>query len=174
MQASIPPPETPWIGPFLNTVDWLGEQLGVNVPPITALEPLRSLPPATLGRSLAAFLDQHRLSPFTTGPRRKQLHDAVHVLTGYETDAIGEAEVQAFLLGTKFHLAHILLGLGLLGLIARHQSQLGVTWSRLWNAYQRGQTAYFDVDVWQPEEQWHLPLSQVQTFYGIHPVIRSP
>jgi ubiquinone biosynthesis protein Coq4 len=36
-----------------------------------------------------------------SGPRRQQLHDGIHVLTGYGTDPVGEAEVQAFLLGLK-------------------------------------------------------------------------
>ncbi len=66
------------------------------MPPIVEIEKLRSLPSGTFGRTWADFLDAHHLPPMTTGPRRKQLHDGVHVLTSYGTDPIGEAKVQAF------------------------------------------------------------------------------
>ncbi|OLP15721.1 hypothetical protein BST81_24685 [Leptolyngbya sp. 'hensonii'] len=161
-------PDGRLIPKFLDTVDRIGDQLGLNVPPIADLDALRHLPPGTLGRTLADGLDQAQLAPFTTGPRRKQLHDAVHVLTGYSTDPIGEAEVQAFLLGAKFHPAHILLGLGILHLL-RHQAELSaaIIWTRLGQAYQRGLASHFDVDRWHPETQWHLPLAEVQALYRI-------
>jgi ubiquinone biosynthesis protein COQ4 len=158
---------------FLASVDWLGAALGVNIPPIVDLEYLRSLPPTTLGRTLANFLHQHQLSPLATGPRRKQSHDAVHALTGYGADAIGEAEVQAFLLGAKFRLAHVVLGLGLLSLMlpSLHQTSRR---DRLWHAYCRGQASRFDVGTWRPEDQWHLPLAQIQNHYGIAPLSGIP
>nr|MBW4577583.1 hypothetical protein [Aphanothece sp. CMT-3BRIN-NPC111] len=111
--ASNPNPLIPL---FLDFIDRVGEPLGLNVPPIVDLEKLRSLPISTFGRTWADFLDRHNLPPITTGPRRKQLHDGVHVLTGYGTDPVGEAQIQAFLLGSKFRLAHVLLAVGLLGI----------------------------------------------------------
>jgi ubiquinone biosynthesis protein COQ4 len=161
---------------FLALVDWLGARLGVNVPPVVEIEFLRSRPPGSLGHSLVEFLDRHHLQPFTTGPRRKQLHDAVHVLTGYDTDPIGEAEVQAFLLGTHFRWVHVMLGLGILGLMPRpaqrhHRRRLV---QRLWQAYRRGQAAQFDVATWQPEAQWQLPLADVQTIWAIAPQTAHP
>ena len=139
--------------------------------PIVNPEQLYRLPRGSLGRSLADFLDQQQLELFQTGPRRKQLHDSVHVLTGYGTDPIGEAEVQAFLLGANFHLAHVLLVGGLLHFIHRRIAPLPLFRTdirqRLWAAYWRGQRSIFDVDTWQPEAQWHLPLSQVQTLFHV-------
>jgi len=153
MQVLMRSPEAR-IAHFLQRVDQVGEVLGINVPPIVELQHLRQLPHGTLGRTLADFLDQHNLKPFTTGPRRKQLHDSVHVLTGYGTDSIGEVEVQAFLLGAKFHLAQILLGLGLLKMVyAQSCDRPNSIGQGIVRAYRRGQTSTFDVDSWQPERQ---------------------
>jgi ubiquinone biosynthesis protein Coq4 len=156
------------IARFLQRVDQIGDVLGINVTPIVELQHLRSLPPATLGRTLADFLEQHNFTPFTTGPRRKQLHDSVHVITGYGTDPIGEVEVQAFLLGTQFHLAQIFLGLGLLRMVyAQSPDRSTSVWQRLIHAYQRGQASTFDLDSWQPERQWQLPIAQVRAIFSI-------
>ncbi|XGV96432.1 MAG: hypothetical protein ACAF41_27340 [Leptolyngbya sp. BL-A-14] len=156
---------------LLHFVDHVGDRLGLNVPPIAHIEQLRSLPTGTLGRSLADFLEQEQLTPFQTGPRRKQLHDSVHVLTGYGADPIGEAEVQAFLLGAKFHPTNLLLVGGLLHVIHRCVAPLpllnATIRQRLWAAYWRGRHSLFDVDTWQPEAQWHLPLSQVQPLFRL-------
>jgi ubiquinone biosynthesis protein COQ4 len=160
----------PKIAYFLSTIDRVSDALGTSVPPIVNLDELRSLPLGTFGRAWADSLDQHNLQPFTTGFRRKQLHDGVHVLTGYGTDPIGETEVQAFLLGAKFHPIHILLGLGLLRpLLKQLQPHLStdLVQSRLWQAYQRGHRSQLDVDTWQPELMWNLPLSQVKSLAGI-------
>jgi len=154
---------------FLQLLDRLFDAIGLSVPPIVEPEQLRSLPPETLGRSWMDALDQHHLTPFMTGPRRKQLHDGIHVLTGYGIDPLGEAEVQAFLLGAKFHVTHIVLSLGILRLVRRQYPHLslGDLQHRLWQAYQRGHHSDFDPDTWKPETLWHLPLAQVQRMYGL-------
>ncbi|MFN6568411.1 Coq4 family protein [Dendronalium sp. ChiSLP03b] len=132
------------------------------------VEKLRSLPTGTFGRNWADFLDEYNLKPFTTGARRKQLHDGVHVLTGYNTDPIGEAEVQAFLLGAKFTLSNLVLGLGLLRIIYRNLNyQQKFSWNRLWQAYQRGRHSHFNPDTWQPELLWDLPSNDVRALFSI-------
>ncbi|MFM6156014.1 MAG: hypothetical protein ACKPE3_23960, partial [Sphaerospermopsis kisseleviana] len=93
---------------FLNLLDTITENKGLNVQQIVKIEQLRSLPLGTFGRKWADFLDDNNIQPFTTGIRRKQLHDGVHILTGYGIDSIGEAEVQAFLLGSKFTIANLI------------------------------------------------------------------
>lgn len=173
MQSSYPATQpNPRIARFLNAIDCLSDALGISVPPVVDIQVLRSLPLGTFGRAWADSLDRHNLQPFITGPRRKQLHDGVHVLTGYGTDAIGEAEVQAFLLGAKFRLAHVVLGLGLLRQV---KQQSGLSHSgrsheiklRLRAAYQRGRRSQFDADAWQPELMWSLPLGEVRSRLGI-------
>jgi ubiquinone biosynthesis protein Coq4 len=172
--SSVATPDlAPNLQRFFSSVDRVAELLGLNVSQIVEIEKLRSLPVGTLGRTLTDFFETHQLTPLTTGPRRKQLHDVVHVLTGYRPDSIGEAEVQAFLLGSKFRLVHILLGLGLLGLIHKHKKTIfksyppHLMWERLWCAYQRGCNSQFDIDTWQPELQWELPLTQVQALLHV-------
>jgi ubiquinone biosynthesis protein COQ4 len=155
---------------FLKNIDRLSNLLGASVPAFVNLDELRSLPPNTLGRAWADCLDRHGLLPLTTGPRRKQLHDGIHVLTGYGTDPLGELEVQAFLMGAKSNLIHIALSLGLLKLL-RQQIQRPLSSPqvrhRLWNAYQRGRCSCLDVDTWMPESMWHVPLAQVQARFQI-------
>ncbi|MEH2150743.1 Coq4 family protein, partial [Nostoc sp.] len=113
--ASLNP--APSLQQVLDLLDRIVEAQGRDVPQIVEIEKLRFLPTGTFGRTWADFLNENNLKPFTTGSRRKQLHDGVHVLTGYGTDFIGEAEVQAFLLGTKFSITNLMLGLGLLRII---------------------------------------------------------
>jgi ubiquinone biosynthesis protein Coq4 len=159
---------TPRLQQFLDLLDQITETRGQNVPQIVYVDKLRSLPAGTFGKTWVDFLDTHNLKPFTTGIRRKQLHDGVHVLTGYGADPIGEAEVQAFLLGAKFRLFNLLLGLGLLRIIHKNlNSRQEFTWERLWQAYQRGRHSNFDPDTWQPELVWHLPLTDVQAMFSV-------
>jgi ubiquinone biosynthesis protein COQ4 len=158
---------------FLNTVDRTTELLGLDVPQIIEIEKLRTLPPGTFGRAIADFLDRHQLTPFTKGARAKQLHDSVHVLTDYDTDPLGEAEVQAFLLGAKFRLRHLLIGLGTLRLIRQQCASAGSNYApsvvrdRLWRAYQRGKNSHFDLDTWTPELQWEWSLARVRDRFNL-------
>nr|MBW4576860.1 hypothetical protein [Aphanothece sp. CMT-3BRIN-NPC111] len=60
----------------------------------------------------------------------------------------------------------------LLGIIYKdlHQNsanQLNFSWDKLWDAYQRGQNSQFDVDSWQPELLWELPVTEVQALFCI-------
>lgn len=171
MNSSMSQSPKSFIPTFLNFVDQIGDRLGANVPQIVNIEYLQQLPKGTFGRSVADFYQQNNLQPFTTGPRRKQLHDCVHVLTGYGSDPIGEVEVQAFLLGAKFHPLQLLLGFGLLRIVHRRVMNFPLTHAefrqRLQAAYQRGQTSHLNVDAWQPETLWQLPLNQVQAMFQV-------
>uniref|UniRef100_B8HNY4 Uncharacterized protein n=1 Tax=Cyanothece sp. (strain PCC 7425 / ATCC 29141) TaxID=395961 RepID=B8HNY4_CYAP4 len=160
---------------FLDTLLKLGDQLGavfhLNVDQIVHPDRLQHLPPGSLGRELIEFLNREQLSPFTTGPRRKQLHDAVHVLTGYGTDLMGEAEVQSFLWGATAFPFHYWLQRQICRAIRRQ----GV-WSeaelreRLHQAYQRGQRSHFNPATWAIETQWPLSIAQVQASLGVSPL----
>lgn len=150
----------------LDLIDRIAVTQGRNVPQIVEIEKLHLFPTDTFGRTWANFLAEHNLQPFTTGSRRKQLHDGIHVITGYGIDFIGEAEVQAFLLGTKFSITNLMLGLGLLRIIHKNLNfQQQFSWDRLWQAYQRGCHSQLDPDTWQPELLWHLPLTDVQALF---------
>ncbi len=145
---------------FLGAVDIGADLLGLSVDTIVDLDQLRTLPEHSFGREWANFLDREQLTPLTTGPRRKQLHDGVHVLTGYGTDALGEAQVQAFVFGTNLELANLLLMVGLL-------RRSGWAWPAAWRAFLRGRRSRFDVDRFAAEAFWELPLGKVQEILGI-------
>lgn len=162
---------TPRLQRLLKLIDRVADIRGASVPPIVDMETLRTLPPDTFGRTWADFLNAHHLKPFTTGSRRKQLHDGIHVLTGYGTDPISEAQVQAFLLGAKFSPLNLFLGLLLVQGIYKHQRRarnpLHFSWDTLWRAYQRGCQAQFDPDTWQPELLWELPVTEVKALFNL-------
>lgn len=116
------------------------------------LAALARLPEGTLGRAYSDFLRARNLTPEVFVPprevrdervrylsqRMRQTHDLWHVLTGYDTDVIGEVELQAFMyaqLRTPFSLVVALFGLG----NVRPRSP-GVA-RRVWAAYQRGKRA---------------------------------
>lgn len=158
---------------LLQLLKQVNDRLDRNVPAIVDVDHLRSLPPGTFGHAWIQHLDENNLEPFDYGPRRQQLHDGVHVLTGYGTDPLGEAEVQAFLLGAKFQIAHLILLTGLLKGIQRQQrhNRYSQDWSdirsRLIRAYRRGKVSRFDPDAWYPETQWERSLTAVQTWYHV-------
>jgi ubiquinone biosynthesis protein COQ4 len=158
---------------FLQSIDQLGDRFSLNVPPVFNIADLAILPTGTLGKALVDHFNHNGFQPLTTGPRRKQLHDVVHVLTGYSTDPVGELEVQAFMLGAKFFPAHIVLSLALFHLADRQHRQLGITrWEilrRMRQAYDRGTRSTLDIDTWQPEQQWHLSLIEVQQKLNLLP-----
>ena len=163
--------KTPTPEEFLLRVDRLGDRLSLNVPPVFNLTQLTGLPIGTLGRELAEHFAQTGFPPLTSGPRRKQLHDVVHVLTGYGTDPVGELEVQAWMLGAKFFPMHIFLGLALFHIADRQHQQLGISRrmmiSRMRQAYLRGKRSKFDIDRWQPEDQWQMPLKDVRQLLNL-------
>lgn len=161
------------VGNFLQLVNWIGHRLGSDGPPLVDMPALRSLPKGTLGHAWVQHLADTDLESFCEGSRRLQLHDGLHVLTGYGTDPVGEAEVQAFLMGAKLRAVHVLLLLGLLRMIKRQrrckriQLNGAEVQSRLLHAYGRGRDSDFDPDTWQPEKQWQDSLADVQAAFGI-------
>jgi ubiquinone biosynthesis protein COQ4 len=131
---------------------------------------MRSLPVGTFGRAWADFIDRHHLQPLTNGPKQLQQHDGVHVLTGYGADSIGEAELQAFLLGSQFKPRHLFLILGIMRQAKEHERSpkaKAAVWARLRNAYQRGRKSGFNVDAWQPEKLLELPLDYVCAMFKL-------
>jgi len=164
----------PLLKPFLTLLDRTTETMGLHVPPIVDLDYLRSLPANSFGKAWATHLDELNLLPFSVGVRLKQIHDGVHVLTGYDTSPLGEAQVQLFLLGTQFRVRHIVLCLGLIRPIIRGLrrdrtlEQFPDVVRSLWEAFQRGRQASFDIETWQPELSWHVPLDIVRAQLQIY------
>lgn len=159
-----------YVQQFLDGIDPVVR--GRSAPQLVRVEELRALPAGTFGRAWADFLDRHQLQPLTSGPPREQLHYGTHVLTGYGTDAIGKAQVQAFLLGAKLRPVNLVLLLGLLAAVDKQLQQsangrYNCPWKYLWPAYQRGRNSLFDPDDWEPELLWQFPLEDVRDLFRI-------
>ena len=158
---------------------WLSDRLAlISSLPIVDAAYLRHLPAGTFGRTWIDTLNMDGLAPLFSGPGRQQLHDGIHVLTGYGTERLGEAHVQAFLVGTKFRLFHgvilgqIVLAVALVKPIARRVGQgdgftVQILMEHLHQAYMRGSKSRLDPDCWQPEHLWHLPLAIVRTMFHV-------
>src|SRR5262249_19807030 len=80
-------------------------------PPVE-LPALRALPPGTLGREYAGFLDANGIAPLAISPELREhyrdqpyllryatTHDLHHVLSGFDTGLAGEAGAYAFTVG---------------------------------------------------------------------------
>ncbi len=140
------------------------------------LETLRSHPPQSFGRVWADFLDRRGLSSTPTEARCQQLLNGIHILTSYGTDPIGQAEVQAFLLGTRFRWLNQQLAIALfrpLLLKSRwiEKQTVDITaepvFQRLLNAYRRGRKSVINLQTWQPEMLLDLPLAVVQRWFQV-------
>ena len=160
--------KTPNVQTFFNFIDYFSKARGKTVPQIIEIDKLRSCKQGTFGKAWADFLDENNLQPLTTGFRRKQLHDGIHVITDYGSDPIGEAELQAFLLGTKFGLPNLFISLGLLRVIRKRlPNQTQEARKKMRIAYQRGQNSQFNPDTWKPELLWDLPLNEVKAKFNL-------
>ena len=90
------------------------------------------------------------------------LISGLHLLTGYGNDALGVAELQAFLFGTTGQMMALVKCLAAI----RHAS-IADAGIRLYRAYQRGRSSYFTPSTWQPESLWDLPVQYVQRWLGL-------
>lgn len=173
MQKSTLTSPIAWLTPeaLFAGIDRLADQRGSSVPPVTTREQLQACPPHSLGRAWIDLVTANGYSLLTSGPRRKQLHDAIHVLTGYGTDDWGELEVQAFLLGCKFHSFHLPLIAGLLRRLLMAGELRGAWVDRVRAAYDRGRFAAptFDPDTWPAEYLLDMPIPIAQDCLGILP-----
>jgi ubiquinone biosynthesis protein COQ4 len=133
----------------------------------------------TLGRSFAEFLVLNGLDPNFYPPieartdadyvvlRMRQMHDIIHVITGFDASPEGELGLQGFLLGQMASpLSMILIGGAALTLPFHQQEK----WVRYMTNISRGWTMgrearlCFGVD-W--DSLWDLPLEEVRRELGL-------
>lgn len=142
---------------------------------------LGELPEGTLGRALARYYLDNRLSPFASryqvrdeveylAKRYREVHDVLHVVTGYGTDPLSELELQAFVFG-NIGLRQCLLILTMTALLR----PMGTPWvwtyaDRLLTAYRRGRASK-NVAV-QPryEHHWTSTVEEVRQLIGLAPL----
>lgn len=99
--------------------------------------------------------------------RLRDVHDIWHVLTGYETDALGEACVVAFSYAQTHNLGFAFIGWGAAREIQRENRSIPAR-RAVWQAYRNGRAAR-----WLPgldyEALFARPLDEARAHLGIRP-----
>lgn len=134
------------------------------------LAQLEQLPAGTFGNRYASFMRKRHLTPElfkVEGPlteveymvkRMRQTHDLWHVATGYETDVIGELELQAFTLAqVGIPSALVVLMLGMVRWLLTGPELL----FKMTRAFFRGRSAK-KMATYDWEAHWSAPLSEVR------------
>jgi ubiquinone biosynthesis protein COQ4 len=140
------------------------------------LTALGALPEGSLGRAYSEFMRARGLTPEVfvapkqiqderiryVAQRLRQTHDLWHVVTGYDTNLLGEIELQAFMfaqLGMPFSLL-----VGSLGILRSRRPIRAAR--RVVAAYRRGrQTSALCTHAW--EREFSQPLQQVRAQIGL-------
>jgi ubiquinone biosynthesis protein COQ4 len=145
------------------------------------LAALRALPDGTLGNLLARYYVDNGIRPFVTRlpvrsdaeylvKRYREIHDIAHLVTGYGTHAIGEVELQAFLLG-NLGLRTPWLAMVYAALVRPYG--LPPIWKyarRLLDAYRRGRQSDDVALRPQYEHDWASTMEDVRQRYGMAPI----
>ena len=131
------------------------------IPDTPTIYQLATLPDNSFGRQWLALIQND-------GASYGDCTNSLHVLTGYGTDAMGKAELQAFFFGATGHVMSLVECIESVNILARGLSEnSSLLRTRLYRAYQRGRTSYFDFGHWHPEQLWDLPLPYVRQWFGI-------
>lgn len=141
-----------------------------------SLATMADLPTRSLGQAYASYFAANAIAVFEpsalvvqtkqdyVAARLREVHDVVHVVTGYGTDDLGELELQWFNLGNMgcSPLPFIVLAAFF---ITGRMRKCGGFWrvcKRAYAAFRRGRRSRTLVSViW--EDHWHLPVHTVRT-----------
>jgi ubiquinone biosynthesis protein COQ4 len=144
------------------------------------LAALQQLPEGTLGKELGHYYEKNSITPFVSSypvrndveylaKRYREVHDTLHIVTGYGTDSISELELQAFVAG-NLGLRHPVLILALTALFM--PLDVPPVWkyfTKLQAAYRRGKQSK-DVSLKPRYEHYcSLKLDDVRRIVGVAP-----
>ena len=136
------------------------------------LAAFEALPAGTLGHEFARYFRDNKISPFITtfevssdfdylSKRYRETHDLFHVVTGYATDADGEMELQAFILGNiGVPSSALVLAFTAPGYVRRGVKALSSYLEKLKAAYRRGRNSR-DLLAVPYEHFWNTPVSEL-------------
>jgi ubiquinone biosynthesis protein COQ4 len=152
----------------------LAERPRLNASTVS-LATLAAHPPRSLAHTYAAYFEANKIIPFDPAllpvesdhdylaTRLREVHDVLHVVTGYGTDDLGELELQWFNLGN--------LGWGPLPIIVLlafvfmgRMKKYGGVWrvcKRAYAAYRRGRRSRTLASMFW-EDFWHMPVGDVR------------
>jgi ubiquinone biosynthesis protein COQ4 len=152
------------------------------IPPAHDLDKLLTYPENSLGYIYATAMKESGFDPYLhvdmtaesdakyVELRLSQTHDIWHVLTGFDTSAIGEIGLQAFHLPQfPYPLATMLIANSLMSSTLLAPEELPSLLEAIAQGWQMGQTANaLFAQKW--EEAWDKPLTQWQTELNIQPI----
>lgn len=152
------------------------------IPPAHDLETLLTLPSDSLGYIYAAAMKRKGFDPNLHAGmtaksdaeyvelRLSQTHDLWHIITGFDTDLIGEIGLQAFHLPQfPYPLATMLVAISLISTTLKEPEMLPKLLDAIAKGFQIGKSAKsLFAQKW--EEGWKKPLSQWQTELNIQPI----
>ena len=140
---------------------------------------LAKLPETTLGGAYARWVLKRQFDPefypliFELSDeerfaltRRAQVHDATHVITGYDSTEEGEVALMLFNFSQEISFITFIIGFGGLFAFGIRQPRLFVP---MIQALFRGLKSP-DLSTIPWEDYWHLPLSEVRQRLGLTPV----
>jgi ubiquinone biosynthesis protein Coq4 len=150
------------------------------------MEALGKCPEGSLGHCFAGYIQEtgfdpnyYRPLPITNDTsylltRLRQTHDIWHLVTGFESDVIGELGLQAFCLAQiRIPLPIILLAGGLLKTLIQSPEELDRLLERIAVGYRMGAKAKpLIAQKW--EENWHEPLHEIRERLDISIIGTSP
>ena len=148
------------------------------------LTALQQLPEGTLGKALGHYYEKNGITPFVSSypvrndveylaKRYREVHDTLHIVTGYGTDSISELELQAFVAG-NLGLRHPILILVLTALFM--PLDVPPVWKyfdKLRAAYQRGRQSEDVALKPRYEHFWSSKLDDVRQIVGVAPAAPS-
>lgn len=138
------------------------------------LDVLRSLPPESLGRVYADYLDRHGLDPnfYPSMPvvddmsyvrkRANQTHDLWHLVSGFDTSLEGEIKVLA-ISATQYSwpLSSIVIGFSIFFCVFKQPQRIGALFSAVAEGWNFGKSTKPLLAVrW--EELWERPFTDVK------------
>jgi ubiquinone biosynthesis protein COQ4 len=169
-------------------VEWIKHDPEVNqliqeryLAPNPDIENLLTYSPDTLGYAYASYIKKSGFDPGFYRPiqveddisyvllRTRQTHDIWHIVTGFNTDGLGEIGLKAFELAqTRRNLAVFLVGAVLLGTLVKSPEILPDLLTQIIAGYQMGLKAKpLFSQKW--EEDWNKPLSEWRIELEIEP-----
>jgi ubiquinone biosynthesis protein COQ4 len=146
------------------------------------LQALARCAPGTLGHTYAQHMVENRLNPDYFPPfvpeddgsyfklRALYTHDIWHVVTGYETDHVGEGGLQGFYHGQgPFTVQTFLATATMMHFAMREPQKLRLGWETFVVGWNRGRAA---ASLWPVrwEEMWDRPLEEIRRELKIPPL----
>ena len=148
------------------------------------LEELKDKPEGSFGKSLYEFMTSQNLDVYPLlenidptpaiylRERRRKIHDYLHVILGYGTDLLGEAEVNAFTARqTGMPISYLIIIGVLLRTMVKQPLEFHTLIDRLKHAWKRGGMNE-NLFVYPWEDLFDRPMEEVRFGFFIHQYLR--